>query len=372
LKRLAAAIALVLPWVACAHRGASGAQPVAGSALGPAWTVAIDAASGTQLAPISGGFLAATPAGIVIRINAEDGVETWRRDLGAAIAGPLAVAPAAAGSIDALAAVPLEGGRVAVFSQRTGVEGVSPNPGWGEMTLVAARDGVVALSKEGLVRRYRADSPDPSWERRLPAPPSAPGAICAGRFLVGLEDGRIVGVDLETGEIRTRKDLGSPAAVAPTCSDRTAWVATTDNTVHALRLHARRAGETWKVRSGADPAAAPLLFRENLLFLSKDTFLYGFRRNNGHLLFRLRLDRRPGPGAILDNLLFVAGPQSTRLDAFRLPDGHPAGSYILPEAARFITPPVASNGRVAIVVGRYGEETSRLVGLASAIAGPSK
>jgi hypothetical protein len=187
---------------------------------------------------------------------------------------------------------------------------------------------------------------------------------------VGLEDGRIVGVDLETGEILTRKSLGSPAAVAPTCRGWSAWVATRDNALHSLRLHARRAGERWRVLSGADPAAPAIPFKDDVLFLSKDTFLYGFRKSNGHLRFRLRLDRRPGPGAILDDLLFVAGPQSTRLDAFRLPEGRPAGSYTLPEAARFVTPPVASAGRVAVVVGRYGEETSKLVGLAPRAGGP--
>ncbi|HZE89886.1 MAG TPA: hypothetical protein VE404_10070, partial [Verrucomicrobiae bacterium] len=83
--------------------------------------------------------------------------------------------------------------------------------------------------------------------------------------------------------------------------------------------------------------------------------------------FRARLDRRPGPAAVLGDLVFVAGPQSTRLDAFRLPEGRGAGSFTLPEAARFISAPVASGSHVAIALAKYGEETSRIVGL-----GPAK
>lgn len=354
----------------CARRRAA-VSPEEGGTLAPAWTVTIDAASGIQVTAAPGGFLAATPAGVLMKIAAADGAVSWKIDLGARTAGSLVVAPGPAGhQEETVAAVPLEGGKIALVALASGETAGRVETGWESVMLAAAHERIVAISREGHARLYRIGSSDPVWERVLPSAPGARGEICTGRLMVGLADGHLVGVDLETGEIRIRKNLGSPAMVAPECREKRIYVATADNYLHALRLYRRSAGVKWRIRSGADPAAPPLTFKNDVLLLSKDTFLYGFQKRNGHLVFRAHLDRRPGPAAILDDLIFVAGPQSTRLDAYRLPRGHGAGTFTLPEAARFITPPVASEGRVAIAVAKYGEETSKLVGLGPK-AGPA-
>jgi hypothetical protein len=177
-------------------------------------------------------------------------------------------------------------------------------------------------------------------------------------------DGRVAGIDPGDGSPRWTKDLHSPAAAAPGCDGRNAFVATEDDTLHALRLHRRSAGRMWKVRSGADPAAPPVAAGKAVLFLSKDTYLYGLRRRNGHLVFRIRLGRRPGPAALLEDLVLVAGLHATRLDAYRLPLGLNAGGFGLPEGTRFVTPPVAAAGRVAFGAARFGEtERARVVSL---------
>jgi len=368
-KRILILALLTLPAVACLKHAPETPGPGEGS-LAPAWTITLDAAAGTQVAAAPSSFLVATPGGSLRRIDAESGRDMWKIDLAASPAGDMVVSPGPPGAASGFVAVPTVSGTIEVVDLETGAAASAWEAGGTAPSLSASRDRLFAVSSEGSVRAFRVGSPAPLWEARLPSPPSAPGAICRGRLLVGLADGRLVGLDLETGEVRTRKNLDSPALVAPGCGGKRAYVATRDNKLHALRLYRRSAGLKWRIRTGADPAAVPLLHEDQVLLLSKDTFLYGFNASNGSLRFRVRLDRRPGPGALLGNLLFVAGPQSTRLDAFRLPDGRASGSYSLPEAARFVTPPVASAGRVAIVVARYGEESSRLVGLAP-VEGPA-
>jgi putative pyrroloquinoline-quinone binding quinoprotein len=352
----------VLP--GCLHRPATPAPADGGGTLAPAWTLALDAAYGTQIAAVPGGFLVATPAGTLLKVSGSDGAVTWRKDLGAKIAGAIVVWRGAAGSpVVGTAALPLEGGDVALVALAGGDLVQRVATGWEGATVALTREKLLVVSREGVARLYGTGSGEPRWEIKLPSPPSAPGIVCSGRLMLGLEDGHLAGIDLETGALRTRKNLGSPIVVAPECRDNRLYVATADNYLDVLRLHRRRAGRKWRMKTGADPAASPLIYKSDVLLLSKDTFLYGFQRRNGHLVFRAHLDRRPGPGAILDDLVFVAGPQSTRLDAFRMPGGRGAGTFSLPEAARFITPPVASEGRVAIVVAKYGEETSKLIGL---------
>jgi len=340
---------------ACVHNAASD-KPEQAGAFTPAWTLIVAAAAGIQIAAAPGGFLVATPSGDLVKVAAADGATAWRTALGAKIDGTIAVA-------ELFAAAPLEGAEIALVSLSSGEVKGQLATGLGPVTLAASGGSVAAVSQDGVARLYKVGSTDPLWESRLPAPPSTPGTICSGRLMIGLSDGTILGLDLGTGQVRTKRNLGSPPMTAPGCLGNRLYVVTQDNILHALRLYKKHASRKWHVRSGADPAASPLTFRSDVLLISKDTFLYGFQRLNGHLVFRAHLDRRPGPGALLDDLLFVAGPQSTRLDAFRLPLGRGAGSFTLPEAARFITPPIASAGHVAIAFAKYGEETSKVVGV---------
>jgi outer membrane protein assembly factor BamB len=373
-KRFSPLILAALLAAGCVHNAAID-KPEEGGAFTPAWTLTVAAASGIQLAAVPGGFLVATPSGDLVKVAAADGASVWRAALGAKVDGAILVAAGSAEDPnEGFAAVPLEGAEIALVSLASGEVRARIATALGSITLAASRGSIAAVSKEGIARLYKVGSPLPAWESRLPAPPSAPGTFCAGRLMIGMNDGRLVGLDLEAGEVRTRKNLRSPVMTAPGCLGTRLYVVTQDNILHALRLYRRHAGQRWHIRSGADPAASPLTFKNDVLLLSKDTFLYGFQRSNGHLVFRAHLDRRPGPGALLDDLLFVAGPQSTRLDAYRLPLGRGAGTFTLPEAARFITPPVASAGRVAIAFAKYGEEASKVVGIGpkKATAPPTK
>lgn len=376
MRRSSALLVLTLILIsstACSGRAGGAATSASSSAtkLVPAWDVPLEIGGEIQIAAAGDGFAAVSSRGVVMMIAAADGSTAWKADLGAKVSGQIAITtndcddcanPEALDSI----AVPLEGGAVAFLPAKSGAPITTWSTGSDAASIVAVGGDTLALSPDGMARLYSVAGGTTLWQTHLLAAAGPRPSACADVFVIGLADGRVVGLDRGTGKIRWKQDLGSPIAAAPACHENHAFVATADNVLHALRIHKRHAGIMWRIKSGADPAAPPIALRKLALLLSKDTFLYGFQATNGHLAFRVRLDRRPGPAAVMNDIVFVAGSHATRLDAFRLPTGFTAGGFDLPEGSRFLTAPAIAAGRLAIALARYGEETSRLLALSFA------
>ncbi len=362
MRRVVPFLLIAFALAACIGRGA---RPGAGAplTLSPAWGTLLEVPADLQLAAVPGGFLVATPAGTLLRMSAADGTVVWKRELGLPVEGTIVLIRDAAGSNPGFAALPLTDGDVGLLPLDDG-EGLMRWPlGWQEPLLSDAGGRLLALAPSGGAALYDPWSREVLWETSLPPLARAGAADCGEFLLIGLADGTIAALESRSGAVRWAERLPAAAAVAPRCTEGQAFVATVDNNLHALRLRRRSASRMWRVRSGADPVGPPLVIGGTTLLLSKDTYLYGFRRRNGHLLFRTRLDRRPGPAAVLRDLILVAGPHVRRLDAFRLPEGRSAGAFELPVGTRFLTPPVVSGDRVAIAVARYGQESTRIIAL---------
>ncbi len=350
----------------CAARERAQALAAAQKAtiLAPAWSVELDFGGPLELRAARSGFAVFGSGGQVVFFDGADGSIRWRTSLAAPPAGIPVVGEAEDGS-GAWAAVPLEKS-IALLDLRDGqVRAGWPRPPGELIQLTTTPASLIVLAEGGKVFALDPSSGKERWSAELPGPPAlVPASACRGQILAGLKDGRLAGLDGLDGTLRWTQKLRSPAAAAPSCAEPHAFVATIDNTLHALRVHRRGAGRMWKVRSGADPVAPPQIVESSVLFLSKDTYLYGLRRRNGHLAFRIRLGRRPGPAALLDDLVLVSGLQAKRLDAYRLPSGLSAGGFDLPEDTRFVTPPVVSGARVAFGVARFGEtDRARLIAL---------
>ncbi len=364
-RTLIALLALVAA-ASCAARERAQAVAAAQKAtvLAPAWSVELDFGGPLELRAAPSGFAVFGSGGQVVFFDSSDGSVRWRTTLEAPLAGIPVVGEAEDGS-GAWAAVPLEKS-IALIDLRDG----QVRAGWsrppGELIqLSAAPGGLIVVAEGGRALALDPASGKERWSAALPgAAAPVPASACRGQILAGLKDGRLAGLDERDGSLRWTQKLRSPAAAAPACAEPHAFVATMDNTLHALRVHRWGAGQMWKVRSGADPVAPPEIRESLVLFLSKDTYLYGLKRRNGHLVFRIRLGRRPAPAGILDDLVLISGLQAKRLDAYRLPSGLSAGGFDLPEGTRFVTPPVVSGGRVAFGVARFGEtDRARLTAL---------
>lgn len=371
-RRICAALIAGSLALACAAHHGAGTAPGGLSVLAPAWHADLDAGGPMQIVPAHGGFCVVMASGRVFFLDGLAGKILWQRDLGAPVTGPSRKGPLAGTDKGQWLAIPGEA-KVTLLTLPGG-EPLAPwarPAGSGDLRLSEVGGRLLALTGAGGATLVEPRTGSALWSVKLPSPASAPGALCRGQILLGVESGDLIGVDPEDGKVRWRKRLHSPPAVEPECAGRHMYVATRDNAVHALRLHRRSAGRMWKVLTGADPDASPVALDDLLLVFSKDTYLYGFHRRNGHLVFRVRLNRRPGPGAVIDGLVLVSGLQSTRLDAFRLPTGIASGGFDLPVGSRFVTPPVLSGGYVALGVARFGEtDRSQVIALTPAPAPP--
>lgn len=363
---LLAALAL-----SCSARRGAAEGPGAAFRLESAWDAPVADSGEIHLAAAPGGFVSAAGTGAMTFFEAASGRAEWTKSAGTEIAGSLVIGglrpPGGDGTAPAgwAAAMTRDGDVVVASLGPEGKAEIRPL-GWPGAMLTAWDGGLLALDPKGALGFFRPGEASSVWELRLPPLAPAPAAACGGIALLGTADGRLVAIRPEDGSVVWRKSLGSPLAAPASCDTRHAYAATADNVMHALRLHKHSAGRMWKIRSGADPAAAPVLGEDLVALLSEDTYLYGFNRRNGHLRFRIRLDRRPGPVAVLDDVLFVAGTHVSRMDAYRLPAGRQAGAFTLPVGGHFVTQPVVSGDHLAIGVARYGESASILVGLARA------
>jgi len=356
------------PIPACSvRRGPTAPLATEGFRLEEAWSTAVADAGPIQIASAPGGFVAATSSGDVLFADGATGKVAWKKSVGAALSGPLVVIGGevgAAGPERSWAAAVTESGDVAIVPLDPAGVVARWSLGWPGAILTATSGGVMALDSGGAAAFHVPGEAAARWELRLSPLAPVPAAPCGAFVLAGQADGRLVAIEPGSGRILWRKRLGSPLAAAPACEDRFAFAATGDNFLYALRIHRRSAGKRWRIRSGADPAAPPLPLGGTVVLLSKDTYLYAFNRRNGHLKFRIRLDRRPGPAARMEDVLLVAGSHASLLGAYRLPTGAAAGAFSLPVGGHFVSPPVVSGDHLAIAVARYGEEASTLVGLA--------
>jgi outer membrane protein assembly factor BamB len=326
------------------------------------WTTSLDVVADIRILAVPGGFVTAAGTGQIFMFDSESGEELWRRDAEEPIVSQL-VFIAARETNKSWIAFLVDSGDL-LFVPVSGIEPIRRSRlGWRGAWLGGADGAAVVLDPKGALALIDEPGARPIWEMRIPPTAEAAITACGPLLLAGLSDGRLVAIDRRTGEYRWKKNLRSQLAAKPACNGKYAFAATKDNYLHALRLHKKRAGRLWKIKSGADPAATPILLDKTVLLLSNDTYLYGFNRRNGHLRFRSRLDRRPGPAVMIDDVLLVAGSHVNKLDAFRMPLGLKAGTFSLPIGARFVTPPVISGSHVVIGMARYGEEKSSLISL---------
>lgn len=342
--------------------GGPGTDPDSAQELSPAWSVDIEASPDMRVVPVTGGILIASRPSTLLRLDVRDGSLLWITALEDPIEGAPSVLETDEGEPD-LAAVALEDGDVALLSLEDGSLVRRWPLGWEAPRLSSVKGRLLAHSADGRIALFDTGTGRALWQAHL-QPLARVGAVhCDEWILVGTTDGQLIAMDPMSGRVAWRESLPSAVAAEPVCDGRDLLLVTEGNELHSLRLRRRSAGIQWTARTGADPVGPPLVREETILLISKDTYAYGFRRGNGHLVFRTRLARRPGPPAVLGRLILVAGPHVTRLDAFHLPEGRSAGAFELPEGTRFLTPPVVSGSRVLLGVARYGEEQSRIIAL---------
>jgi outer membrane protein assembly factor BamB len=160
------------------------------------------------------------------------------------------------------------------------------------------------------------------WRRSLGAKLHAAPALAADRVYAPLEDGRVVALNVATGEPQWERKLGGPANDMLALDDRV-YVGSDDNFLYCLE--APKGVVAWRWRTGGDVIGLPVIDEHRVYFVSRDNVLRGLDRHSGSQRWKRALTGRPTRGPVrVGDVLLVSG-LSSKVNGFAMGDGNPAG-----------------------------------------------
>lgn len=289
-------------------------------------------------------------------------------DLRVDLSVPLEGQPAyGAGIVEGVAYVPLRDGRlVAVDLERGGIrwaveQAVTSPPVGGEgLVFVAGDERLVALRADGVEQwtipvaggfaapllwqggwliapvasgellGIRARDGQVIWTARLGTPATARATIDGDRVYVPLRDGRVVALDVSTGESRWERAVGEAPGVVLADGDRL-FVGTREKSFSFFYcLSAEDGDPKWRWRTGGAVLGPVVSDGERVYVTALDNVLRAFKRSNGWQEWKQGLPMRPsGPALLVGSVLVVPGV-SVELRTYRPRDGSAAGVFQAP------------------------------------------
>jgi len=224
-----------------------------------------------------------------------------------ASAGRIFVALHSSWGIDKVIAEPV--GQVIAFSAVDGTElwRVSVEVG----TSLNIGKGILFLgSPEGL-QGFDASTGRRQWSFSLEAPLSAPLAWNNGWLIAALENGELLALSGQTGDLIWKAELDDQVRVAPTLAGRSIYLSSVGGSVAEFSLVSGE--KRWEQRLGGAPQE--VLALDNIFVGATDNYLYSLSRRDGSINWRWQtggdIVGRPvaAEGAIhfaaLDNMLWT-------------------------------------------------------------------
>jgi outer membrane protein assembly factor BamB len=185
-----------------------------------------------------------------------------------------------------------------------------------------------AQTEANLFFAIRASDGEIIWQKNFGAPiePRARPTAAGERLYLPLQDGRVVAVNLKSGDEIWVKQLTEPASGILPVGDRV-FVGARDNFFYSFE--ADDGDADWDIQTGADLLGLPVLDTKRVYFIALDNILRGHNRNNGNMDWKQVLPFRPFTGPLMSgNTLIVAGV-AAQLHAYDTLDGKPAGTFEL-------------------------------------------
>jgi outer membrane protein assembly factor BamB len=181
--------------------------------------------------------------------------------------------------------------------------GFTAPPLWDNGWLIASTSGAEVLG-------VRARDGHVLWTRHVRARVAALPAIAGDRVYVPLSDGRLVALELLTGNIVWEQPLGGSVGAPLALEDRL-FVGTSDRYFYCLST---MDGERhWRVRVGGTVVGAPIVDLRHVYFTALDNVLRAVNRFNGAQVWMAGLPFRPlGGPLLLGDVVFVGsvGPEA--------------------------------------------------------------
>jgi outer membrane protein assembly factor BamB len=220
-------------------------------------------------------------------------------------------------------------------------------PPAGELSVRPVWDNgwLVLVTRAGEVLAFRAIDGHLVWRRDLGSAAHADPSFAADRVYVALEDGRIVALRVDTGDVAWEHRLAGPATGLLALDDRL-YAGSTDNFFYAL--HTADGKFAWRWRTGADLVGTPVVDDRNVYFVSLDNVLRALSRKTGVQQWVRLLPLRPTRGPLnVDRTLVISGVAST-LRGYNMKDGTPGGE--VPGAGEPAGSPYARPGSSEVLV----------------------
>ena len=282
-----------------------GLQPTLEVALDaqPAAPAAFDATS--AYLPLKGGRLVA--------IDLQSGRVRWTSELATAWAPSVDVGLVVVAGDELLTALDPATGRTLWRVPMAG--GFSAPP-------IAAGGWVIGAPASGDVISVRAADGQVLWTRRLGSSARVRPALNADGVYVSLEDGRVVALDLTSGEPRWERSLGGKPGELLVLDDRL-FVGADDKWFYSLKIG--DGGERWKKRIGGRPAGPAAVDAKRVYYVALDNILYALDVNNGGLKWHEQLPMRPSGGPLVVGDLVVVAGVAAEVHVYRVLTGDEAG-----------------------------------------------
>jgi outer membrane protein assembly factor BamB len=222
-------------------------------------------------------------------------------------------------------------------------------------------------TEPGAFLAVRATDGEILWQKDFGSPLSAPPAATGERLYLGLRDGRVLALSLQTGgEIWTHKLVESAAGILPV--GNRLFIGARDNQFHSLS--AEDADSDWRWRTGADLLGLPVLDARRVYFIALDNILRGHDRNSGSMLWKQVLPVRPFTGPLLSGETLIVSGVAAELHGYSARDGKRSGNFSLKGAEQeemlLAAPPHLTAHDSLILVTKGGQV--RAVGSAAAPA----
>ena len=186
---------------------------------------------------------------------------------------------------------------------------------------------LIAADTEGSLFAFRATDGVLIWRQTLGAHVHAAPALAADRVYASLEDGRVVSLDVASGERRWERQLGGPPNEMLALEDRI-YVGSDDNFLYCLNAGS---GEVaWRWRTGGDVIGVPVVDDARVYFVSRDNVLRALDRRSGAQRWKRALPSRPTRGPVRSGSVLLVSGLAPKIYGFNLKDGAPAGDLSTP------------------------------------------
>ncbi len=171
------------------------------------------------------------------------------------------------------------------------------------------------------------DKIDLLWELEIEGLGFDAGPIIAdGKVFANDHDGRLLAIDLATGEEVWRKEYEAGFVATPSYKDGLLFAADYEGVLHAIEVET--AEEKWSFESGAEVTGSPVFYEESVVFTSQSGSLFRLDRKSGKEVWRYETDEPILCGASLAGDITFLGGCDEQLHVVDLKTGKRIGEPI--------------------------------------------